>query len=203
MAAVFLLLIKKIVKIPCNIFTGKIDSTKMMLSEWEKDILIFSGNKYHFADDYAKNILFNRLAEKILRSYYLWKKQELDDIKQKKLSVDTAASSEYQTSKLDATRQKWQAEFTAWCKFQGIAKDKIKHIIRAYNKVSAGDIKALTFMLTRFNGNYNYLNLCIYAVLNAIEFDLEQASASFNGDLAGIKIDGYTIKGGHHGTEKN
>ena len=80
---------------------------------------------------------------------------------------------------------------------------KIKHIIRAYNKVSAGDIKALTFMLTRFNGNYNYLNLCIYAVLNAIEFDLEQASASFNGDLAGIKIDGYTIKGGHHGTEKN
>lgn len=41
MAAVFLLLIKKIVKIPCNIFTGKIDSTKMMLSEWEKDILIF------------------------------------------------------------------------------------------------------------------------------------------------------------------
>lgn len=130
-------------------------------------------------------------------------KQELDDIKQKKLSVDTAASSEYQTSKLDATRQKWQAEFTAWCKFQGIAKDKIKHIIRAYNKVSAGDIKALTFMLTRFNGNYNYLNLCIYAVLNAIEFDLEQASASFNGDLAGIKIDGYTIKGGHHGTEKN
>lgn len=83
MAAVFLLLIKKIVKIPCNIFTGKIDSTKMMLSEWEKD------------------------------------------------------------------------------------------------------------------------NLCIYAVLNAIEFDLEQASASFNGDLAGIKIDGYTIKGGHHGTEKN
>lgn len=102
MAAVFLLLIKKIVKIPCNIFTGKIDSTKMMLSEWEKDILIFSGNKHHFADDYAKNILFNRLAEKILRSYYLWKKQELDDIKQKKLSVDTAASSEYQTSKLDA-----------------------------------------------------------------------------------------------------
>lgn len=100
MAAVFLLLIKKIVKIPCNIFTGKIDSTKMMLSEWEKDILIFSGNKHHFADDYAKNILFNRLAEKILRSYYLWKKQELDDIKQKKLSVDTAASSEYQTSKL-------------------------------------------------------------------------------------------------------
>ena len=94
-------------------------------------------------------------------------------------------------------------EFTAWCKSQGIAKDKIKHIIRAYNKVSAGDIKALTFMLTRFNGNYNYLNLCIYAVLNAIEFDLEQASASFNGDLAGIKIDGYTIKGGHHGTEKN
>lgn len=73
MAAVFLLLIKKIVKIPCNIFTGKIDSTKMMLSEWEKDILIFSGNKHHFADDYAKNILFNRLAEKILRSYYLWK----------------------------------------------------------------------------------------------------------------------------------
>ena len=203
MAAVFWLLIKKIVKIPCNIFTGKIDSTKMMLSEWEKDILIFSGNKHHFADDYAKNILFNRLAEKILRSYYLWKKQELDDIKQKKLSVDTAASSEYQTSKLDATRQKWQAEFTAWCKFQGIAKDKIKHIIRAYNKVSAGDIKALTFMLTRFNGNYNYLNLCIYAVLNAIEFDLEQASASFNGDLASIKIDGYTIKGGHHGTEKN
>ena len=203
MAAVFLLLIKKIVKIPCNIFTGKIDSTKMMLSEWEKDILIFSGNKHHFADDYAKNILFNRLAEKILRSYYLWKKQELDDIKQKKLSVDTAASSEYQTSKLDATRQKWQAEFTAWCKFQGIAKDKIKHIIRAYNKVSAGDIIALTFMLPRFNGNYNYLNLCIYAVLNAIEFDLEQASASFNGDLAGIKIDGYTIKGGHHGTEKN
>ena len=60
-------------------------------------------------------------------------------------------------------------------------------------------------MLTRFNGNYNYLNLYIYVVLNATEFDLEleQASTSFNGDLAGIKIDGYTIKGGHHGSEKN
>lgn len=119
------------------------------------------------------------------------------------MDIKLTAAQEKLIEALKATRQKWQAEFTAWCKFQGIAKDKIKHIIRAYNKVSAGDIKALTFMLTRFNGNYNYLNLCIYAVLNAIEFDLEQASASFNGDLAGIKIDGYTIKGGHHGTEKN
>ena len=41
MAAVFLLLIKKIVKIPCNIFTGKIDSTKMMLSNGKRTFLFF------------------------------------------------------------------------------------------------------------------------------------------------------------------
>lgn len=201
--AIFWLIIKKIVKIPCNIFTGRIDNTKMMLADWEKDILTFSGNKYHFADDHAKNILFNRLAEKILNTYYTWKKQELELLKHKKALKETITSAEYQKSKLEECRQKWQAEFTGWCKLQGIARDKIRHIIRAYNKIAAGDIKALGLMISRFNGNYDYINLCFYAVLNAVEFDLEQASISFNGDLAGIKIDGFTIKGGHNGIEKN
>lgn len=40
-AAVFWLLIKKIIAFPYNFFTGKINNTKMMLAEWQKDICSF------------------------------------------------------------------------------------------------------------------------------------------------------------------
>lgn len=196
-AAIVLLLIKKIVAIPCNIFTGKINNSKIMLTEWEKDITIFASGSHKFTDDHAKNLLFNRLAEKILSSYYFWKKQDCEKLKKKIVSIEEISSAEYQKNKIDEIRKRWKASFTNWCKLQQIPKDKIKHIIKSYDKIAAGEIKTLNLMISRLSGNYDYISLLFYTILNAIEFDLEEAASSFNGDLAGLNIEGYTIKGGH------
>ncbi len=203
-AAIFWLFIKKIIAFPCNFFTGKVNNTKMMLAEWQKDICSFSNESHKFAEDHAKNLLFNRLAEKIITAYYLWKRIDHRKLKTGKLSLETLSSAEYQLTKLEEIRKKWKLEFTAWCKLQKIPENKIKHIIRVYEKLASGEIKALKLMITRLSGNYDYINLLFYAMLNAIEFDLEEAANSFNGDLVGLNIEGYTIKGSHKdGNEKD
>lgn len=206
-AAIMWLLIKKIVSFPCNFLTGRVNNTKMMLAEWQKDICSFAGCSHKFAEDHAKNVLFNRLAERIITSYYIWKKQDDRRLKNKKMSYDVVSSAEYQLNKFEEIRKKWKLEFTSWCKLQNIPANKINHIIRTYEKIASGEIKALKLMVTRLSGNYDYINLLFYTMMNAIEFDLEEASNSFNGDLAGLKVEGYTIKTvkGVHGNvpEKN
>lgn len=197
-AAVVLLLIKKIIAVPCNIFTGRVNTTKLMLSEWAKDISIYADCGYKFTDDVGKNILFNRLAERVLSAYYQWKKQDYDNLRKRKINVDEVSSLEYQTAKLGEIRKKWKAAFWAWCKVQKIPDDKAAHIIKVYEKIVSGELKAIKLMLSRFAGNQQFINLLFHTMLNAITYDLESAAASFNGDLAGLKIEGHKIGKEHH-----